>query len=170
MILYRFVLWSIMMEIEENRQCFVDYLILKNDSVTYVKFTAQGRLATMHPNLHSMYIGTMNPQTHSPDTFAGGTILSYIENEKCQICRFQRTIKELQVHSKCSRHIRQPPDTFAETFKRLQTHSQTHSKGSRHIRDTFKRLQTHSAASRHIRRDIKKAPDTFGSYKDKIRS
>ena len=33
-----------MMEIEENRQSFVDYLILKNDSVTYVKFTAQGRL------------------------------------------------------------------------------------------------------------------------------
>ena len=120
----------------------------------------------MNPNLHSMYtyIGTMNPQTHSPDTFAGCTILSYIKNEKCQICRFQGTIKELQVHSKCSkyiqnapdtfgslqayspasRHIRRniqkAPDTFAETFKRLQTHSQRHSKGSRHIQkaqDTF---------------------------------
>ena len=64
MILYRFVLWSIMMEIEENRQSFVDYLILKNDSVTYVKFTAQGRLG-----INPCYVDWCHPLSFLSDSF-----------------------------------------------------------------------------------------------------
>ena len=38
-------------------------------------------MASMNWNVHSMYIRTMNPQTHSPDTFVGGIIPFHTQNE-----------------------------------------------------------------------------------------
>ena len=37
--------------------------------------------ASMNRNVQSMHICTMNPQTHSPDTFAGGIIPFHTQNE-----------------------------------------------------------------------------------------
>ena len=82
--------------------------------------------ASLNWNPHSIYIRSMNLQTHSPDTFAGGIIPSTTQNQKILL----NTLKILSIHSQTHSGQSMILQTHSGKTMKPQTHSQTHSENN----------------------------------------
>ena len=83
--------------------------------------------ASLNWNPHSIYIRSMNLQTHSPDTFAGGIIPSTTQNQKNTFKYIKNTLHPLP---DTFRTKYDPPDTFRKNYEAPDTFADTFGKQS----------------------------------------